>query len=432
MTAHRYPDLSDGEPCGFCGHATALPGQAPPPRKAVFNADARKTVQNEINALVPELTEISHYIHENPEIMYKEFKAHTKLTNYLTEKGLEVQQYEDIPTAFRVEYTHGNGGRVFGFNSEYDALPAIGHACGHNLIAVAGVAAFLGVRQAMIEQDIPGKVVLLGTPAEEGGAGKVKLINAGAYKDIGACMMIHPGRGPAKYGGVGPSLAVQRIFVEYFGKSSHAAAAPWEGVNALDAATIAYASVSGLTSRVHGVITEGGGTAANVIPAYTLLSYAVRGPSAKDVDTVREKMIGCFEGAAKSTGCTVKVRAETMVTELRNDKPLADEYASTMSDLFRIPVTVGYDQAANIGASTDFGNVTHELPSCHPMYGIPTPDGRANHTPEFTAIAKGEIAHEETFKGSIAMACVGLRFLGDPEFAEKVTKYWKEDMGKAA
>lgn len=179
-------------------------------------------------------------------------KAHAKLCEYLAGKGFEVEQIPAVPTAFKVSYTRGNGGRTFGLNSEYDALPEIGHACGHNLIAICGVGALLAMKEAMDKHDIDGTVVLIGTPAEEGAGGKVDLLNAGAYEGIDACMMLHPGQGPteAPGGGVVRSLAYQHIQVEYKGKPAHAGLSPWEGINALDAATTAYVGISAMRQQL--------------------------------------------------------------------------------------------------------------------------------------------------------------------------------------
>ncbi|WOO78152.1 Peptidase M20 domain-containing protein 2 [Vanrija pseudolonga] len=406
-----------------CSHEIPAPG-AVAKRDEIFKPEAQETIKNTIEAHRDELVAISQYLNENPELAWKEVKSHAKLTSYLESQGFEVTNIADYPTAFRAAYTHGKGGRVFGLNSEYDALPGIGHACGHNLIAICGVGALLGIREAMKVHNIEGTVVLIGTPAEEGAAGKVKLLEAGAYNDLGACMMLHPGRGPgdASGGAVVRSLAIQHIKVEYFGKPAHAGLAPWEGVNALDAAVMAYSSIGVMRqqikpeSRIQGVITEGGGRAANVIPAHTELNYLIRAPTALDLGIIREKMLNCFEGAAVATGCTHTAELGPEMTELRNEKTLATEYAHVMGQLWHIPVQVALGES--MGASTDFGNVTHFMPACHPMYGIPAPGG--NHTPEFTAAAVTPRAHDESIKAMTAMACVGMRYLADGEFADSV------------
>ncbi|OCF38398.1 hypothetical protein I317_07828, partial [Kwoniella heveanensis CBS 569] len=321
-----------------------------------------ETAQREIESRGPELVELSSYLTENPELGYEEFKAHAKLTEYLSQEGFDVSGYPHMPTAFRASYTHGSGGRIFGLNSEYDALPAIGHACGHNLIAVSGIAALVAMRRAMQEHNLPGTVVLLGTPAEEGGGGKIKLLKAGAYEDLGACMMLHPGPGLPGQGGIGPSLARLRVVIDFHGKPAHAAAAPWEGLNALDAAVNAYVGISTLrqqlkpTTRIHGVISNGGGTAPNIIPARTQMIYAIRAETAGAVESTTKKIIDCVEGAARMAQCTVDMEFSDMYRDLVNDKALAYEYVSAMDQMYGYKVRTIFDPANGIGASTDFGN----------------------------------------------------------------------------
>jgi len=320
-------------------------------------------------------------------------------------------------------------------NSEMDALPGIGHACGHNLIAVAGVAALMGMRKAMEKHGIEGKVVLIGTPAEEGGFGKARLIDLGAYSDLDACMMTHPG-GSVEVTGhsvINPSLAIQTVNVEYTGKTAHAAANPWNGINALDAANLAYAGVSAMrqqlqmTDRVHGIITDGG-QAPNIIPEHTQLRYYLRATTVKGVEDLKKKIIPCFEAAALATGCQVKISTERMTNDLRNSKPLAEEYAVALSEGYGVPTRLLFNDWSAGGGSTDFGNVTYALPSCHPHFGIPIVPGRSNHTPEFRNAARGDEAHGETWKSAVGLAASGVRFLADDEFAKATRNFWEDDM----
>lgn len=220
-----------------------------------------------------------------------------------------------------MSYTRGNGGRVVAFNAEYDALPGIGHACGHNLIATSSIASFLATCEAMKAQysDAIGySVRLLGTPAEESGGGKLRLIDAGAYKDVDACFMVHPfpilsgAPGLLSSGSCsGQYLANDKVQVTFTGKPAHASAAPWEGVNALDAVVAAYVNISMLrqqtlpTQKIHGVIARGGDRP-NVIPASTTLDYYVRSETAKTLKPLTERVLKCFEAAATATGCTVE------------------------------------------------------------------------------------------------------------------------------
>lgn len=301
----------------------------------------RETIKITINDYADKLTDISLYISDNPEPGFKEHKASKKLCDFLEGEGFEVTRgYKKVETAFRASYSNGDG-PTFGFNSEYDALPGVGHACGHNLIAVSGVAAALGLRAAMKKHNIKGSVVLLGTPAEEGGVGKGVLLERGGYKGFDACMMIHPigGMGPESgSGGIVPTLAVTTITVDFFGRTSHAGGAPWDGINALDAVNIAYSSISALrqqmhtTDRVHGIITKGGEAPnseetetrlTTVIPDHTSMKYYVRAQSAKAVEDLVVKIKGCFDGAGKATGCKVKYETERMMFDLRNNLVLS-------------------------------------------------------------------------------------------------------------
>jgi amidohydrolase len=255
-------------------------------------------------------------IHSHPELGYAEHHAHETLTTYLRSQGLEVTPHAfNLPTAFLSEF--GSGGRVVAFNAEYDALPDIGHACGHNLIAMGSLAAYLSTVAALKASPIPGRVRLLGTPAEEGGGGKLRVISAGAYEDVDACLMTHPYSPiPAKYGdaaGVayGTCAASVKFTANFTGKPAHAAATPFEGVNALDAAVLAYNGISMLRQqirdgeRIQGVILEGG-TAPNIITSRSLLSYNVRSSTIKGALELHDRVVKCFEGAAVATGCKVE------------------------------------------------------------------------------------------------------------------------------
>lgn len=220
-----------------------------------------------------------------------------------------------LKTAFMAEY--GEGGRVVAYNAEYDALPGIGHACGHNLIAMMSIGAFLGVAEALKEKKIPGRVRLIGTPAEEGMGGKIPIIEAGAYKDVDACMMVHPGPFDDCEGFTGDAymktLANHKFNVTFKGKTAHAAVAPWEGVNALDGAVLAYNGLSVLrqqvhpSNRIHCIVSEGG-LRPNVIPGAAALDCYIRSPTLKMADELLERVKNCFRGAALQSGTEVEIK----------------------------------------------------------------------------------------------------------------------------
>jgi amidohydrolase len=288
----------------------------------------------------------------NPELAYAEYDAHENicaLFESLKSEGYSVRRkaYE-LETALEVEYTYGSGGRVVAFNAEYDALPGIGHACGHNLIATSSIAAFIATCEAMKAQaeslSASGFTVrLLGTPAEESGGGKVRLINKGAYKGIDACLMVHPvpmvpgkpdlmGMATTLEGGF---LANDKVKVTFTGKPAHAAAAPWEGINALDAVVAAYVNISLLrqqilpTQKVHGVIVNGG-ERPNIIPMSAKVDYYIRSPTKKTLKPLTEKVLKCFEAAATATGCKVEFEWYGLLSLFSIDMTYADTWIGAL------------------------------------------------------------------------------------------------------
>lgn len=395
----------------------------------------RATIHNTIQAYAAQLKDISLYISDHPEEGYGEHKACAKLVSFLRAEGFSVETpYKRLDTAFRASFANG-GGRTFAFCSEYDALPSVGHACGHNLIAVSGLASLLGLRAAMKAHGIGGTAVLLGTPAEEGGVGKGVLIERGAFEHVDGCMMLHPTglmAGQSGLGAIVPTLAVCGVDVEFEGRAAHAGMAPWDGINALDAAHIAYASVSALRQqlrpdvRVHGIITHGGDRP-NIVPARTRMEYYVRAPAASSVQSLAQQLIGIFEAAGKATGCKVHTSTARMMYELRNNGPLSHQFAAAMKHAGR-EVHVALDDFAGAGASTDFGNVTYALPAAHPHFSIPADEGKSNHTPEFRDRCRSAEAHELTWEFAEGMAATAGRFLTDHEFAREARRQWKKDM----
>ncbi|CAG7847005.1 Peptidase M20 domain-containing protein 2 AltName: Full=Aminoacylase-1-like protein 2 [Serendipita indica DSM 11827] len=388
------------------------------------------TINERIEELDPALRELSLKIHDHPEIMWTEHYAHDTLTAFMDSYGFNVtKHYLGLETAWRADFEHRSSAvskksplKTLGLNSEMDALPGIGHACGHNLIAIAGVAVALAVKTALEKHDLDGRIVLLGTPAEEGGAGKIDFIQRGGYKDMDICLMCHPGPGPRNTTGTGPSLAITGIEVEYFGHTAHASAAPWEGQNALDAAFLAYSSVSVLrqqikpTHRVHGIV-EGRDWAPNIIPDYAKMRWLVRAPSAAEVDILRERVINCFKGAALSTGCKMELKVDRTMFDLRQNSVLSSEYHNVSQSQYGVGPN---SMEGAIGGSTDFGNVTYELPSLHPSFSIPTEPNGGNHTIGFTRAARTEKAHECTLKVAKALTQVGMRAIIDEEFLSQV------------
>jgi len=399
-------------------------------------------IQNEINksidSLDAELREINLKIHENPELGYEEFKAHDNITAFLTKQGFDVTRHAyGLETSFVTEY--GEGGRLVNFNVEYDALPGIGHACGHNLIATGSIAAFLGLVAAMKKHPVPGRVRLLGTPAEEGGGGKIKLIDAGAYEGVDASLMAHPVAGftfgtMKKATGIsyGTCVASTKFRATFTGKPAHAAAAPHEGINALDAAVLSYNATSMLRQqikpeqRIQGVILEGGAKE-NIITPSSLLAYNVRAANLKDTRELQERVVKCFEGAAIATGCKVEFQETNRYANLISNRSLCSAYAEIMAGLGS-PVICELDKGPVPGPySTDMGNVSHVVPGFHGLYTIPAPGNPPNHTPEFTGAARSEDSHRVTLVTSKGMAATAWRVLADDEFAKAVKRDFEKD-----
>ncbi len=352
-----------------------------------------------------ELRRISLDIHAHPELNFQEHHAHGLLTDYLESKGFEVTRgaYE-MPTAFQA--VAGSGSPTIAVMCEYDALPGIGHACGHNLIAISGVATALGLKAAL--GDGSGTVVVLGSPAEEGGGGKVFMIERGAFENVDAAMMLHPTPADAAWANI---IAIQSVEVDYFGRNAHASAYPWMGLNALDAIVMAYNGISVMrqqmrpTDRVHGVITRGG-LKPNIIPDHTSAEYFVRSKNPEELEELKGKVKACFEAAALATGCRLEYRETNRpYTDLVNNDQMAGRYAGYLATLGA--VSASREQAlSSVAASTDMGNVSYVVPTIHPMFGIPTTAG--NHTPGFTDAAATPEAHSATIRASKALAMTAL------------------------
>ncbi|KAJ7056988.1 hypothetical protein C8F01DRAFT_1152972 [Mycena amicta] len=350
-------------------------------------------------------------------LRYEERHAHDVLTAFMDAQGFEVTKHHHLETAWLASFSHGQGGRTIGINSE-----GVGHACGHNLIAIAGVAVACAIKAVFEKFNISGKIQLLGTPAEEGGSGKGKLLDAGAYKDMDACLMCHPAPGPIGSVSLSSCLALERIQVEYFGHTAHAALSPWEGKNALDAAVLGYNNISALrqqlrpTHRVHGIF-EGRDWVPNIIPDYAKFICYVRAPTRAEQKETMKRVLPCFEAAALATGCTHKVTTLGATYDLRQNKALGDEVAHVARSKYG---QVDYEWGIK-SASTDF------LPSLHPGFAIPSIVDGGNHTPGFEKAAATMEAHYACLDVSKALAAAGVRVVLDDEFHAKVQKTFEED-----
>ncbi|KAI8146365.1 hypothetical protein BJV82DRAFT_601512 [Fennellomyces sp. T-0311] len=384
-------------------------------------------ITSTINNLDAELRDLSIKIHDNPELGYKEYKASRLLEDYLEQKGFRVtREASGMPTAFIAEYSNSSSGRRVAFCSEYDALPAVGHACGHNLIAITGVACAMAMKALLEKNLILGTVTLFGTPSEEHEGGKITFVRQHEFQNrADFAVMLHPAPSDSI---IGPALAIDALKVEYFGKASHAGMAPWNGINALDALMQGWNNVSMLrqqtltTNRIHGIIKHGGNSA-NVIPDYASASFLARSVTRKQLAELKSKLEDCFQAAAVATGCRVKLSwiARGPVDDLFTNYTLGNLYQHYMEDDEGVVFPPRSEEQAISAASSDFGNVSYVLPSIQPIFKIET-DG-PNHTLDFAKAAGTPEAHQSALRAARSMAKTAATVYLDPDIYDKA---WAE------
>lgn len=371
----------------------------------------KAAVAKEIDKRYAPLDELSRRIHDNPETAMQERRAAGWLTDFLKENGFTVVKgIAGLPTAFRGVY--GKGKPVIAFLAEYDALPKIGHGCGHNLIATSAVAAALGAKLAV--DKFGGSIIVYGTPAEEADAGKAIMVEKGVFKGLDAVMMIHPAVGDRV---LTNALACQTLEVEFFGKAAHAAAYPEGGINALEAMILSFNAIDALRqhikekARIHGIITDGG-EAPNVVPAHTAGTFLVRAADDEYLDTLKERVISCFAGAAAATGAELKYRWDKVrYAPMLNNVTLAKLFRKNMQALgCSIPLG-GPDKWSG---SSDTGNVSQLVPAIHPMIAI-APPGVLIHSTQFAEVAATDAALRTMLNAAKAMAMTAVDLLASPE-----------------
>lgn len=365
-------------------------------------ADLKGRATATFTGLQVELNELSEWMYHNPEPAFEEHETSARLASFLASAGFEVEfPAYGLATAFAARA--GSAGPQIVICAEYDALPGVGHACGHNIIATAALGA--GAALAPLADELGIRVTVLGTPAEERIGGKVDLIEAGAFADAAAAMMIHPSVRNVLDPGV---LAIAEVDVDFHGKDSHASFAPQLGINALDAFVQAYVNVSTLrqhlypTDKIHGIITKGG-DAPNIIPSHTSSSWYVRAESEERLEDLLQRVEACFAAAATATGCTYEVhQIGHRYSDLISHPVLAEVFAANAAELGRSMVR-GKDLPAGAAGSTDMGNVSHVVPSIHPMLSIDSLPA-VNHQPEFAAHTITEAGRLAIHDGALAMA----------------------------
>lgn len=378
-------------------------------------AAVKDRIDEIVEARGPELLAASHSIHAHPELGFEEHHAHDVLADLLEGAGLRVARGAyDLPTAF--EATAGTSGPRIAVMCEYDALPAIGHACGHNIIGTAGAGA--GIAAAALAEELGGTVVVLGTPAEEGGGGKIVMAERGALDSVDAALMVHPaGMDLARFG----AIAIQQLQVTYHGRAAHAAAAPQAGRNALDAAVLGYVNVAALRQhirpdeRIHGIFTEAG-TAANVVPARAAATWYVRSPSVRGLRKLKARVLACLEAGAAAAGCTMEHEwIDPAFADMVDNDPMIELYRENLARTGR--TLVDPTSLQGIVGSTDMGNVSHVVPSIHPMIGV-SPPSVAIHTEDFVRYAGGPEGDQAVLDGARAMAATVVDLWTRPEALE--------------
>lgn len=382
----------------------------------------KNKIKAEITNQMKHLENISKYLYENPELGHKEFKACTLLTNFLTLNEFDVQQgICGLPTAFRADFKSGKPGPTIAYLCEYDALPGIGHGCGHNLIAAMGVGAALGLK--VVLNEIGGNIAVFGTPAEETDGAKVTLSEKGAFEGVTAAMLVHPS-GVTKESG--SSLALNAFQFEFFGKTAHASGCPEKGINALDAVIATFNNINALrqyiggNARIHGIISEGG-KAPNVIPDYAVCKFYVRSASKSHLQEISEKVINCAKAAGLAAGAELKIsNFELSNDDLRTNSVLSEIFNKNLTLLGETEI----EKADTPTGSSDMGNVSHVVPVIHPYIGMKN-KGLAGHTVEFAACTQSEEGKEALFKGACALAFTGLDVISSKELTDKILEEFK-------
>jgi amidohydrolase len=388
-------------------------------------SDAKVRLAAEVDRQADLLLDVSRQIHANPELNFEERFAHELLTGVLERAGLSVtRSARGVETAF--EATAGTSGPQVAVMCEYDALPGIGHACGHNIIAAAGLGA--GLAAAALANELGGRVVVVGSPAEEGGGGKVPLIAGGTFDGVDAAVMVHPADADLLAMDV---VALHQAHVTYIGEAAHAAAAPHKGRNALDAAVLGYVNVAALRQhiesgeRIHGIITEGG-ERPNIVPHLTRAEWIVRSTTVARLEELKVRVQACLQAGADAAGCEMAVEWRPPVyADMIDSAVIGERYAANARALGRI--VRAPSPSARVVGSTDMGNVSYVVPSIHPMIQV-APPGVPIHTPAFAGFAGGPEGDRAVLDGAKALAWTVADLWSDARLLDLARSEWREQV----
>lgn len=377
--------------------------------------ELKTAVAKEVDNRYQPLADLSRKIHASPEVAFEERRAAAWLAGYLEVEGFDVERgICKLPTAFRARY--GDGKPVIAVLAEYDALPKLGHACGHNLIATGAVATAVASKLAV--DKMGGTIMVFGTPGEELFGGKAIMVERGAFKEADMAMIVHPGGGNIV---TMKTLACETLEVEFTGRAVHAAAEPELGINALEAMIQSYNAVNSLrqhikdSARISGIITDGG-EAANIVPAHTAATFIVRAEDDVYLEELKDKVIGCFTGAAVATGAELKHKWGEHYSPMNNNMTMARLFRENYQSLGH-SIFLGDNTMATF--STDVGNVSQIMPAIQPLVSIAPPNVMI-HSPEFAEVTSTEEALRRILEAAKALAMTVVDLLGSPETVEKV------------
>ncbi|MBQ1390949.1 MAG: M20 family metallopeptidase [Firmicutes bacterium] len=379
---------------------------------------AAQEIRNDVVAM-------SDAIYERPELGYEEFNSARLHAELLAKYGFAVEKpFMGLDTGYKAVYDSGKPGPAICYMAEYDALPGVGHGCGHNMLGSTSAAA--GIILSKVIDEIGGKVVVMGTPAEETSGAKVMYADKGAFEGIDAAIVEHPDNGHYKSG---RSLALTTVEAIFTGKPAHAATAPHMGVNALDAATISFVAVGVMRqqtrpdARIHGIITEGG-VAPNVIPERCVMRWYVRAGDRKYREELLERVKNCFRGAALATGCELEMHPfEDPYDDLMTNETLSELMTES---LYEVGVETVQEPRPTFG-SLDAGNVSYVAPTIHPYFPITTDKTIASHTREFASCTLTDYAKDSMMQTATAMALCGYKLITQPETLAKVKAEFEEN-----
>jgi len=383
--------------------------------------DPKQVARARIEGAHQALIGLSRRIQANPELGFEETLAAGWTAEWLEEAGFKVERgVGGLDTAVRG--TYGPGPLNVALLVEYDALPEVGHACGHNIIAASSIGA--GIALAPVADQLGLRVTVLGTPAEEGGGGKIMLIDAGAFADVHCALMIHPGPSDLLLPEV---LAAETFEVTYAGKPAHAGSFPERGINAADAMVVAQVAIGLLrqgllpTDRVHGIVTSGG-EASNIIPARTTADYMVRAATVARLEELRLKVGNCFEAGAVASGARLQMERRPIYADMRHDLDLAELYRANLEALgrsFEPATNAAGDRIEMNRFSTDMGNVSYVVPAIHPILGIDSAPA-VNHQPAFTEATITPAADQAIYDGAVALAWTAIDAARDAELRARL------------